>query len=141
GVPQPRLFFISDKTYVTPIRLIQFLALVAVATACYPAIKRALPALVEFLSMLGRHSLPVFCVGSVLSLIGLIVRSAYEPDLVLDTVVVISGIAVMALSAQIAEWRQRMMIPSPRPVRSIPLAITQSERSLALQQLDASQPG
>jgi len=131
AVPQPRLFFVPDKTYVTPMRLIQFLALVALATAAYPAIKRAVPAMVEFLSMLGRHSLVVFCVGSILSLAGYIARFVYEPDLVLDTVIVVSGIAIMALAAQLAEWHQQMRIPSVRPVRSIPPAIPQSERPAA----------
>src|SRR4051794_7287072 len=140
-MPQPRLLFISDKTYATPIRLVQFLALVAIATTIYPAIKRAVPSVVEFLSLLGRHSLPVFCVGSILSLAGYITRFAYGPDLVVDTLVEVSGIAVMALAAQLAEWHQQMRMPSLRPIRSIPRAIPQSERPIALQQLDASQPG
>ena len=141
AMPQPRLFFISDKTYVTPVRLVQFLALIAVATAAYPAIKRAVPSVVEFLSMLGRHSLLVFCVGSILSLAGYIARTVYEPDLIVDTVVVVSGIAIMALAAQLAEWHQQMRVPSLRPIRSIPPAIPQPERPIALQQLDASQAG
>jgi len=140
-MPQPRLFFISDKTYVTPVRLVQFLALIAVTTAAYPAIKRAVPSVVEFLSMLGRHSLLVFCVGSILSLAGYIARTVYEPDLIVDTVVVVSGIAIMALAAQLAEWHQQMRVPSLRPIRSIPPAIPQPERPIALQQLDASQAG
>jgi hypothetical protein len=140
-MPQPRLLFISDKTYATPIRLVQFLALVAIATTVYPAIKRAAPSVVEFLSLLGRHSLPVFCVGSILSLAGYITRFAYGPDLVVDTLVVVSGIAIMALTAQLAEWHQQIRMPSPRPIRSIPPAIPQSERPIALQHLDASQPG
>jgi hypothetical protein len=139
-MPQPRLFFVSDKTYVTPMRLIQFLALIAVATACYPAIKRALPSVVEFLSMLGRHSLLVFCVGSILSLAGYIARFVYEPDLAIDTLVVVSGIAIMALAAQLAEWHQQVRIPGLRPIRSIP-QVPQPERPIALQHLDASQPG
>jgi hypothetical protein len=141
AAPEPRLFFVPNKTYVTPMRLVQFLALIALATAAYPAIKRTVPAVVEFLSMLGRHSLVVFCVGSILSLTGYIARFVYEPDLVLDTVIVVSGIAIMALAAQLAEWHQQMRIPSPRPVRSIPPAIPQLERPITLQQLDASQPG
>jgi hypothetical protein len=140
-VPQPRLLFISDKTYATPIRLVQFLALVAIATAVYPAIKRAVPSVVEFLSLLGRHSLPVFCVGSMLSLIGHITRFVYGPALVVDTLVVVSGIAVMALTAQLKEWHQQMRIPSSRPIRAIPQTIPQPERPIALQHLDASQPG
>ena len=141
ATPQPRLLFISDKTYATPIRLVQFLALVAIATTIYPAIKRAVPSVVEFLSLLGRHSLPVFCVGSILSLAGYITRFAYGPDLVVDTLVVVSGIAIMALTAQLAEWHQQMRVPSPRPIRSIPPAIPQSEPPIALQHLDASRPG
>ncbi len=39
-MPQPRLLFIADKTYVTPMRLIQFLALIALFSATYPYIKR-----------------------------------------------------------------------------------------------------
>jgi hypothetical protein len=145
-MPQPRLLFISDKTYATPIRLMQFLALVAVATAVYPAVKRAAPAVVEFLSRLGRHSLPVFCVGSILSLLGYITRFTYGPDLGVDTLVVVAGVAVMALTAQLAEWHQQMKIPSARPIRPVPAAIPQIERPIAverpaaLQQLDASQP-
>jgi hypothetical protein len=141
GVLQPRLFFVCDKTYVTPIRLVQFLALIAIATAVYPAIKRAIPSAVEFLSLLGRHSLVVFCVGSILSLTGTIARFVYEPDLVVDTVVVVSGIAIMALAAQLAEWHKQMKVPSLRPIRSIPPPIAQPEHPIALQQLDASQPG
>jgi hypothetical protein len=140
-VPEPRLFFVCNKTYATPIRLVQFLALIAIATAAYPAIKRAVPSVVEFLSMLGRHSLLVFCVGSILSLAGYIARFVYEPDLVVDTVVVISGIAIMALAAQLAEWHKQIKVPSLRPIRSIPPAIPQPEHPIALQQLDASQPG
>jgi hypothetical protein len=120
---------------------VQFLALVAIATAVYPAIKRAAPSIVEFLSLLGRHSLPVFCVGSILSLAGYITRFVYGPDLVVDTLVVVAGVAVMALTAQLAEWHQQMRVPGLRPIRPIPEAIAKPERPIALQQLDASQPG
>jgi hypothetical protein len=139
--PEPQLLFVSDKTYATPMRLVQFFALVAVVTAIYPFIKRAVPAVVEFLSLLGRHSLPVFCVGSLLSLVGFITKSVHEPDLVLDTVIVVSGIAIMALAAQLGEWHQQMKIASLRLLRQIPQAIPQPEPPLALQHLDAPQPG
>ena len=46
-MPQPRLLFIADKTYVTPMRLIQFLALIALFSATYPYIKRWASWLVE----------------------------------------------------------------------------------------------
>ncbi|MDX2158286.1 MAG: OpgC domain-containing protein [Hyphomicrobiaceae bacterium] len=106
-VPEPRLLFIIGKTFVTPIRLVQFLALVAVMSAVYVHIARWTPPLVVFFSTLGRNSLPVFCVGSLLSLAGQIIRSAAEGGLVLDTLLVGTGIAILWVVAWLAEWRTR----------------------------------
>jgi hypothetical protein len=106
-VPQPTLLFIQSKTYITPMRLIQFLALIALFSAAYPAILRLVPGLVAFFSMLGRNSLEVFCVGSLLSLLGQIVRFIYQGGIVIDTVVVAIGIALLALTAWLTEWRAR----------------------------------
>ena len=66
--PEPKLLFLNGKTFLTPVRLLQFLALAAVVSVTYPYIVRAVPWLVTFLSVLGRNSLNVFCVASVLSL-------------------------------------------------------------------------
>jgi hypothetical protein len=115
-VPQPRLFFILDKTFATPLRLIQFLALIAVFSVTFPYIRRAVPPLVSFLCRLGRNSLYVFCVGSLLSLAGQILRTMYRGNLAMDTIVVIVGIAIMALTAWLPEWRESIKArPSPRP--------------------------
>jgi hypothetical protein len=112
-MPQPRLFFIIDKTYVTPLRLVQFLSLVAVFSIAFPYIRAAVPWLVAFFSMLGRNSLEVFCVGSLLSLIGQIARFTYRGYIGVDTVVVIVGIAIMALTAWLSEWRDHIRRPAP----------------------------
>jgi hypothetical protein len=113
-MPQPRLFFILDKTYATPLRLIQFLSLVAVFSITFPFIRWAVPWLVYFFSMLGRNSLPVFCMGSLLSLAGQITRFVYRGYISVDTVVVIVGIIIMMLTAWFSEWRDRV----PRPARA-----------------------
>ncbi len=105
-VPPPRLFFLIDKTFETPPRLIQFLALVAVMSATYPYILKASHGLVNFLSMLGRNSLYVFCVASILSLGGQIIRYIYQGNFVIDTAVVVCGVAIMALTAWLPEWRE-----------------------------------
>jgi hypothetical protein len=104
-VPRPKLFFLLDKTYVTPPRIIQFLALIAVMSVTYPMIRRFVPWLVDFLSMLGRNSLYVFCVGSVLSLAGQIVRFLYQGNIYSDTAVVICGVTIMTFTAWLPEWR------------------------------------
>ena len=107
-MPRPVLLFIADKSYVTPMRLIQFLALVALFSVTYPYIKRWASSLVEFCSMLGRNSLIVFCVGSLMSLAGQITRFVYRGDIVVDTIVVILGIAIMAFTAWLPEWREQV---------------------------------
>jgi hypothetical protein len=112
-VPQPTLLFIPNKSYVTPIRLIQFLAVVAVFSLFYPYIQRASKRLAAFLSMLGRNSLEVFCVASLLSLAAQIARFAYRGHIGVDTAVVIIGVSIMALTAWLAEWRDRARPATP----------------------------
>jgi hypothetical protein len=85
----------------------------------YPYIRRFVPWLVDFLSMLGRNSLYVFCVGSVLSLAGQIVRFLYHGNIYSDTAVLICGIAIMALTAWLPEWRESIKASSdPRSASS-----------------------
>jgi hypothetical protein len=107
-VPEPKLLFIDGKTFVTPIRLIQFLALIAVFSALFPAIARAARRPVDFLSMLGRNSLQVFCAGSVLSLAGQILRYVFRGGFFVDTALVAVGIILMGLTAWLSEWRDRV---------------------------------
>jgi hypothetical protein len=107
-VPEPKLLFIANKNYVTPMRLIQFLALIAVFSPAFPWIEKAAPRLVDFLSMLGRNSLHVFCAGSVLSLAGQITRFYFRGGFVVDTAMLIVGITLMGLMAWLVEWRSRV---------------------------------
>jgi hypothetical protein len=111
-MPQPRLFFVFSKTFATPPRVIQFLALVAVVSVTYPYIQRFASWLVEFMSRLGRNSLYVFCVASILSLVGQIIRYIYQGNFVIDTGVVVFGIAIMALTAWLPEWRDSVRVRS-----------------------------
>lgn len=112
-VPGPPLLFAAYKPYMTPMRLIQFLALVTVFSAFYPIIERWLPRLVGFLTMLGRNSLNVFCVGSLLSLAGQIVRFYFEGGLAIDTAMVVIGIALLGVTACASEWRDRLSEKKP----------------------------
>ena len=107
-MPEPKLLFIIGKTFVTPIRLIQFLALIAVFSFAYPYIHKAVPTVVRFLAGFGRNSLPVFCVGSLLSLFGQIARFYAGGGIAIDTILVVGGVAIMAATAWLAEWRDRL---------------------------------
>jgi hypothetical protein len=100
--------YLNGKSFLTPMRLIQFLALAAVFSAAYPTIARFVPWLAEPLSQLGRNSLNVFCVGSLLSLSGQIVRFLYSGSLAVDTIVVVVGVGLLWLTAWMSEWRKRL---------------------------------
>jgi hypothetical protein len=121
-VPNPKLFFIIDKTYVTPIRMIQFLSLVAVFSLAFryirwcadlPYVRYPIGGLIGTLAMLGRNSLYVFCIGSLLSLTAQMVRFVYRGTVGIDTAVVVCGIIIMAFTAWLAESRQRARPASP----------------------------
>jgi hypothetical protein len=106
-LPEPRLLFLNGKSFLTPMRLLQFLALAAVCAAAYVWIARLVPWLTEPLSLLGRNSLNVFCVGSLLSLSGQIIRFLYAGSIVVDTIIVIVGFGILWLTAWLSEWRDR----------------------------------
>ncbi len=103
-VPEPVLLFVASKSYATPIRAIQFLAVVAVMSAAYPAISRAVPRLDRFFSKLGRNSLNVFCVGSLASLFGQIMRFVYNGSFLVDTLLLVAGVVLLGFTAWISEW-------------------------------------
>jgi len=106
-MPEPKLLFIAGKTFVTPLRLGHFLALVVVFSAVFPLLTRTIPSIVTFLSLLGRNSLNVFCFGSLLSLGAQILHFVFGRGLVIDTLLVVSGILIMGVTAWLSEWRER----------------------------------
>jgi hypothetical protein len=104
-VPQPRYFFLFDKSYLSPVRI---LSMIAIAIAFYPAfplISRYLGPAVSYCSSLGRNSLPVFCMASLLALAGQIARYIGEPTFLLDTSIVVTGLVIMRVTAWLAEYQ------------------------------------
>ena len=106
-VPQPTTLFIVEKSYVTPLRIIHLLALTIAFTGVFDGIARRASGFAVTLAGLGRNSLQVFCVGSLLSLSGQLVRVVVPPSLAVDAIVVIIGIAILYFTAWIVEWRER----------------------------------
>lgn len=107
-LPEPRLLFTFDKTFLAPAHVIQFLALVALFSGLFRLLPARLAPVAAYLSMLGRNSLPVFCVASVLSLVAQIARFALGGGLAIDTIVLFTGLVVMGWSAWLSEWRDRL---------------------------------
>ncbi len=112
-VPEPRLFFLFDKTFLSPARLVQFLALVALVSGLWPRLPKAFAPVSAYFSQLGRNSLNVFCVASLLSLAAQIGRFVWGAGMMVDTVVLMIGLAGMGFGAWISEWRERSRAGSP----------------------------
>jgi len=105
-VPEPRLLFLFDKTFLSPARIISLLAIAIAFQRMYPIIEASLGAARDWLCKLGRNSLPVFAVSSLLALIGQLVRFMSDGDILVDIVIVLSGLVVMRLTAWFVEWRR-----------------------------------
>lgn len=108
SAPDPAAFFVVDKTFQTPLRLLHVLALVAAFGGAFLYLARWAKPLVRYFSMLGRNSLNVFCVGSLLSLAGQIARFTFEGNLSVDVAVLLIGLIGLSVTAWVSEWRQRL---------------------------------
>ncbi len=107
-VPEPKLLFVFDKTFLSPARLIHSLALTAIFAGTVKIIVPWIRYPWEFLCLLGRNSLIVFCALSLLSLTGQIVRFILGGHVALDALIVILGVLLMGFIAWAAEWRDRL---------------------------------
>jgi hypothetical protein len=108
NVPDPKLFFVFDKTFLSPARLLHMLALTAVFAGSFRFVNRLLPRCCAYFSSLGRNSLNVFCAGSLLSLAGQILRFAYGGLVATDTAMLMVGLIIMGTVAWLSEWRDRL---------------------------------
>ena len=103
AVPEPRYFFLYDKEFLSPARIVSMMAVAIAFYPAYPVISRWMGPAVRYCSSLGRNSLAVFCVVSLLALAGQIARYVGEPTFALDTAIVISGLALLRITAWVAE--------------------------------------
>ena len=107
-VPKPTLFFVFDKSYLSPARLLHFLALASAFAGGFSIVLRFARPLARFLSMLGRNSLNVFCVGSLLSLSGQLARFAFGGSRVVDLCILVVGVSALGFTGWLSELRERL---------------------------------
>lgn len=104
-VPEPRYFFLFDKEYLSPVRILSMISLAIAFYPVFPLLSDRIGPVVRYCSSLGRNSLAVFCVVSLLALAGQIVRYVGEPTFILDTMIVATGLVMMRVTAWIAEYQ------------------------------------
>jgi hypothetical protein len=100
----PRFIWDFDKTNLFLPRLLHVLALTYVVT--YLPFEKWLRgnALMAPFAVLGRHSLPVFCLGTVLAFTGQIWRAQAGGGLSLDVIIISVGILAQFILAGVLEW-------------------------------------
>ena len=113
-----------DKTYVSLPRLLHLVAILYIfsnpaKTSVFASISRD-----NLFAMVGRHSLPVFAVGTVLSLFGQVVKFGGEPSLVFDSLLILGGAVdpdrARALSRLVGGLQQDPGRSGGRPCRQRP---------------------
>lgn len=117
AVPAPRFFFLFDKQYLSPVRILNMIAVAIAFYPLFPRLARMCGPAVRFCSSLGRNSLAVFCVASLLALAGQIARHVGQPNLLFDTGLVVAGLVLMRATAWVAEWAPAAS-RSPAPLQS-----------------------
>lgn len=94
-----------DKTFLATPRLLHALALLYVVSCLPAAVSFARARWSAPLALMGRHALPVFALGSVLSILGQAVEKGTEAGFALDTLILATGILLQFLFACAFEWR------------------------------------
>lgn len=116
----PRFIWDFDKTNLFLPRLLHVLALTYVAS--HLPVERWLRSndLLKPLFVLGRHSLAVFCLGTVFAIAAQMIRAQLGGSLMLDTILISSGILSQLVLAGVLEWY--------RSGSSAPSAVSQRQR-------------
>jgi hypothetical protein len=102
GLPQVLTGF--NKTYLSAPRLLHVLS-AAYLIAAIPAISNLARTDERHpLAILGKHSLPVFVTGTLLSMVGQVVKVVYPETLAMDTVLITGGLLLQFAVAYHLEW-------------------------------------
>lgn len=106
-----------DKTDLSPIRLVPFLAtVVVVATWVRPDAQFLRTRAARPFVLCGRQSLEVFCLGIVLSALGHFILAEYESGIAMQIVVNAVGIGLMLGTGKMIDWYKvvdRVQAPAP----------------------------
>lgn len=106
-----------DKTYLSAPRLLHVLA-AGYLVAVTPWLS-GLARLSENnpLTIMGRHALPVFVTGTILSMAAQALRYTHDVGLLGDTIIIVAGVGALIGLAYYIEW-YRSVTRAPKPVRA-----------------------
>ncbi|MGE0008469.1 MAG: OpgC family protein [Parvibaculaceae bacterium] len=106
GIKLPATIWGFDKGFVAWPRLLHVLALgYVVMMSPLGRLMHQIPK-TNFITAMGRHSLPVFCVGSLLSMTGAILRHEWGGSFAHDTLIIAAGLTLLGLLALFLDGRK-----------------------------------
>jgi hypothetical protein len=104
----------ADKTFLSPLRVINVVALVYVfGFFVSPQAPWLNTKVADLLRTCGRHSLPVYGAGVVLSCVGCVVISETQSKVMANWMINLSGILLLLLLAEALEWYQQSHVAEP----------------------------
>jgi hypothetical protein len=109
-----------DKSFLSLTRLLHVLSL-AYLIVTIPALANLARTKPDHpLAVLGKHSLPVFIAGTILAMIGQVMKVVSPSNLLLDTVIILTGISLQFGFAYFLEWLDKVEQPARgrAPIRS-----------------------
>jgi hypothetical protein len=113
-----------DKTNLAPLRLLNFLALAIATMYLVPPESGFLRwSLSRPVILCGQHSLYVFCLGILLSVLGHFVLAEFYDGFLVQVAVNLAGVSLMIACAELLEWYKR----AGRPPPGAPVPATASE--------------
>jgi len=93
-----------DKTNVSPIRILHFMALALCVAMFLPQGRWLQSRIARAIRLMGRHSLIVFCLSVLLVPIADCINTLSRDSLIVQTLTSIAGIGLMMLIAMLPEW-------------------------------------
>jgi len=126
----PALFFselaelAGDKSNLSPVRLVSFFAL-AVTTVHFMRRDSAFlrHPLSKLVIVCGQHSLHVFCLGILLSVLCRFIVNSFSNSLLVQLLVNVAGLGLMIALAQLMSWyRKKSRAPAPAPAAQASMA-------------------
>jgi len=104
-----KLIYPIDKSDLDPLRLLHFLALALIVVRLMPHNCRRLSSRWAIAAIrCGEHSLAIFCLSVLLSLIGHVILEKMSGTVLMQTVISIAGIALMIAAATLLTWAAKL---------------------------------
>ncbi len=116
------LAYPMDKSNLDPLRLLHFLALAVVAVWFVPPNRQALTtAVMRGAILCGKHSLPIFCLGVLLTLVSLLALLDISEGLAMHITLSVGGVLTMIVAATLLNLIK--IKPRPQPTAVPPMGV------------------